>query len=103
MSERGLLSWQKDHDPIWDRPCAVAGLTSYRYRGRYGYIMIGATSDEDAEREARRSTVNVTTEFLERWDGERYVPVMGASAHASVMNVADPDRRTTVWHTKRVA
>lgn len=81
----------------------MAGLTSYRYRGRYGYIMIGANDDDDAEREARRSTVNVTTEFLERWDGERYVPVVGASAHAAERTLEEPDRRTTVWHTRLVA
>jgi hypothetical protein len=28
--------------PFYERPCAAAGLISYRYRGRYGWIMIGA-------------------------------------------------------------
>jgi hypothetical protein len=26
-----------------DKPLAASGLTSYRLRGRYGWIMIGAT------------------------------------------------------------
>ena len=34
-----------------ERPCAAAGLTSYRY----GTIMIGATSTQDALNEAGRS------------------------------------------------
>lgn len=61
-----------------DKPCAVSGLVSYRYRGRFGYIMIGATDEEDALREARRSTeLAVSREYLEVWDTEatRYKPV----------------------------
>jgi hypothetical protein len=27
---------------IHNKPLAAAGLTSYRYKGRYGWIMIGA-------------------------------------------------------------
>lgn len=38
-----------------DKPLAAAGLTSYRYRGGYGWIMIGATDTADALREANRS------------------------------------------------
>ena len=51
----------------YDRPCAAPGLWSYRYRGRYGWIMIGARDDADAMREARRSTSPVAYEFLDRW------------------------------------
>ena len=36
-------------------PCAAHGWTSYRYAGRYGTIMIGATSTQDALNEADRS------------------------------------------------
>lgn len=39
-----------------DKPLAAAGLLSYRYRGRYGWIMIGARNNEDAFTEASRST-----------------------------------------------
>ena len=38
-----------------ERPCAAHGLTSYRYAGRHGSIMIGATSTQDALNEADRS------------------------------------------------
>jgi hypothetical protein len=55
-----------------DRPCAAAGLTSYRARGRYGWIMIGAKDAADAMREALRSTD--TPGELQVWDGARYVP-----------------------------
>ena len=40
----------------WDKPCASKGFISYRYKGRYGYIMIGAYSHSDALNEVRRST-----------------------------------------------
>lgn len=59
----------------WDRPCAAAGLQSYRYRGRFGYIMIGAMSDADALKEAARSTTDIKIDHLERWDGSKYVAV----------------------------
>lgn len=59
----------------WDRPCAAHGLTSYRYRGRFGWIMIGAKDNADAISEARRSTDNVTSDNLEVWNGTEYVAV----------------------------
>lgn len=40
---------------VCDKPLAAAGLTSYRYRGRYGWVMIGATDANAALREALRS------------------------------------------------
>jgi hypothetical protein len=40
----------------WDKPLAAPGLRSYRCKGRFGWIMIGATDDADALREARRSS-----------------------------------------------
>lgn len=55
-----------------ERPCAAPGLTSYRARGTWGWIMIGATDDADAMREAMRSTHAPTN--LQRWDGSAYVP-----------------------------
>lgn len=59
-----------------DKPLADHGLTSYRYRGRYGWIMIGAKDDTDALNEARRSTDDaVTADKLEIWNGTNYVPV----------------------------
>jgi hypothetical protein len=40
---------------LHDRPMAASPLKSYRYRGNYGWIMIGAKDDADALREAQRS------------------------------------------------
>lgn len=62
-----------------DRPLAAAGLTSYRCRSAYGWIMIGAADDADAMRQARRSSNTARNEDLQVWDGARYVP---ASADA---------------------
>ena len=57
-----------------DRNCAAAGLLGYRYRGRFGWIMIGARDRADALREAGRSTDGVIDPLLlEVWNGERYV------------------------------
>ena len=62
----------------WNRPCAAKGLLSYRYKGSFGWIMIGARDDKDALREARRSTAAVVSvDRLERWNGERYESVSG--------------------------
>jgi len=58
------------------KPVASKGFISYRYKGPYGYIMIGATDDDDALKEARRSSSKpVTIENLEIWNGKKYVPV----------------------------
>lgn len=60
----------------YNRPLAAEGLDSYRYLGRFGYIMIGANSVEDALREAARSTSHpILRDNLEKWDGEKYAPV----------------------------
>src|SRR5690606_32363003 len=58
------------------RPLAAEGLTSYRYRGPFGWIMIGAKDEADALSEARRSLSSpetATAENLQVWDGARYV------------------------------
>lgn len=57
-----------------DKPMAAKGLTSYRARGRYGWVMIGATDHQDAMNEALRSTDIVHS--LEVWDGVKYVPAV---------------------------
>lgn len=60
-----------------NKPMAADGLISYRYRGRYGWIMIGASTDTEALSEAQRSTDDtVTPDRLERWDGQRYIGVL---------------------------
>lgn len=58
---------------LCDKPLAVAGLTSYRYRGHYGWIMIGAKDHTDALREASRSTDGVCIDNMQVWDGKEYV------------------------------
>jgi hypothetical protein len=59
--------------PYWERPCAAAGLISYRCRSPYGFVMIGAKDDDDAMKQALRSTSK--PEALERWNGAEYVAV----------------------------
>lgn len=61
---------------IHDKPLAAPGLTSYRYAGRYGWIMVGASSIDDALRQAQQSTVDtVTLDRLEVWQGQQYEKV----------------------------
>jgi hypothetical protein len=56
-----------------DKPCAAHGLNSYRYRGRYGWIMIGARDDAHALREAARSSsAAIDPANLQRWNGTAY-------------------------------
>lgn len=60
---------------ICDKPLAAHGLTSYRYRGRYGWIMIGAPNHADALREAARSTADtIVPDRLQVWNGAQYAP-----------------------------
>lgn len=60
---------------LTDKPLAAPGLCSYRYRGPYDWIMIGARDDEDALSEARRSlsSASAFVSRLQKWDGEQYV------------------------------
>jgi hypothetical protein len=62
--------------PFHDKPCAAEGLLSYRYRGNFDWIMIGASSDESALRHAQTSLSSGVAHIsrLEKWNGERYVP-----------------------------
>ncbi|OYW62711.1 MAG: hypothetical protein B7Z31_00125 [Rhodobacterales bacterium 12-65-15] len=56
------------------KPLAAPGLTSYRYLGRYGWIMIGAEDKPGALREAARPTSEpINPDLLEVWDGSSYV------------------------------
>lgn len=60
-----------------DKPMAANGLISYRYKGRYSWIMIGASTDTDALSQAQLSTSDkVTSGRLERWNGQHYVGVV---------------------------
>lgn len=57
-----------------NKPMAAQGLTSYRYKGTYGWIMIGATDHADALREAQRSMRHdvATLDNLQVWNGTQY-------------------------------
>ena len=60
-----------------DKPMAANGLISYRYRGRYGWIMIGANTDTEALSQAQLSTTDKVTPYhLERWNGYHYQGVL---------------------------
>ena len=65
----------------FDKPCAIAGLISFRYRGNYGWIMIGATDQNDALHQALISLSHgeATLDRLERWCilSNGYVTVKG--------------------------
>jgi len=62
--------------PMHDRPLAAAPLKSYRYKGAYGWIMIGARDDADALVQAARSfsdkRLTANLDNLERWNGYFY-------------------------------
>lgn len=60
---------------LTNRPLAAPGLISYRCKGRFGWIMIGATDHDNAMREAYRSYQDAKREELEIWDGAKYTPV----------------------------
>lgn len=55
---------------IHDKPLAAHGLTSYRYKGAYGWIMIGATNHHDALKQALRSLSSGGADMarLQVWD-----------------------------------
>lgn len=67
---------KKNTMAVHNLPLATEGLTSYRYRGLYGWVMIGALDDEDALGEAERSIRGpADPALLQRWDGQRYADV----------------------------
>lgn len=54
-----------------DRPMAAPGLTSYRYAGRNGFVMIGARDTADALEQARLSIWGeVDQSRLEVWSAD---------------------------------
>lgn len=61
---------------LYDKQFAAHGLISYRYKGHYGFIMIGAKDDTDAINQAKRSSsYPVSIDKLEVWKGGKYQPV----------------------------
>ncbi len=63
--------------PTHNKPLATKGLKSYRYKGRYGYIMIGANSTKEALSKAAKSTSDVDISNLQIYVNfvDRYLPV----------------------------
>jgi len=57
---------------ITNRPLADAGLISYRCKGSFGWIMIGAKDNDDAMCEALRSSKHAKREGLQMWNGKEY-------------------------------
>jgi hypothetical protein len=67
--------------PFHNRPVAAQGLKSYRYKGRYGWIMIGAKDHADALVQAQCSTDDtVTPDRLQYWTGVQYQAIDQALA-----------------------
>ncbi len=62
---------------VTERTCAAEGFTSYRYKGAYSFVMIGAVDTADALNEAERSIRPTipTIDKLEVWNGEKYVSI----------------------------
>jgi hypothetical protein len=61
-----------------NKALASPGLMSYRYKGRYGWIMIAATDNQGALNEAKRSTTDfVMFENLQVWNGASYQALRG--------------------------
>jgi len=53
-------------------PLAAGGLKSYRHPSVFGWVMIGATDDADALREAARSVDGPSMMQLQKWNGSAY-------------------------------
>jgi hypothetical protein len=80
----------------YDKPMAAKGLTSYRYGGRYGWVMIGAKNDTEALREAERSIDGkADISLLEVWDGAGYVPVRSTTPNAREMRAGGSKKRAS--------
>ena len=63
----------------WNKPLAMPGFISYRYRGPFGWIMASAHDTEGALREVARSTdAKIDKSNLQIYDYEKkqYVDIM---------------------------
>jgi len=59
----------QDATDFHNKPCAAPGLTSFRYAGLYGFVMIGAKNASEALGEAARSiTGEPDLSRLQVWD-----------------------------------
>lgn len=90
------------HPDLCDKPLAAKGLTSYRYKGDYGWIMIGAKDHEDALREANRSVGSHHTcvlANLQVWSGTVYVPC-DQNEDATILRLAVSNFRDLLQYGK---
>lgn len=64
------------------KPMAAEGLLSYRYKGPYGFVMIGAKDVDDALRQAQSSLTagSASIDNLQVWNGSEYIAVPTALA-----------------------
>ena len=77
-----------------DKPCADYGLTSYRYKGQYGFIMIGADSTVTALQAAECSTrTPVSIENLEIYANGRYQSIAATSYPVTIEDLLIPADR----------
>lgn len=69
---------------VHDKPLAAEGLKSYRLKGPYGHVMIGAKDHGDAMREAARSTAKPDRSKLEMYDHDagEYRPARASGGRA---------------------
>lgn len=58
--------------PISERPCALPGRDSYRAKGPFGWVMMGARNASQARRMASSAGADPST--LELWEGDHYAP-----------------------------
>lgn len=76
---------------LTSKPLAAPGLLSYRCKGLFGWIMIGATDDADAMVQAKRSSTHAKREDLQKWDGNAYVPCQIQGENSNHRSIAgDP-------------
>lgn len=66
------MSIKFDPKEITSKPLAEKGFISYRCKGAFGWIMIGAKDDVDAMSEAKRSSKTAKREDLQKWNGTTY-------------------------------
>jgi len=70
-------------EDLCNKPLVAPPYTSYRCRGRYGWIMIGAMSTAEAWQEAQRSSLAEYLSSLQIWDGNEYADVIQESTNAA--------------------
>ena len=82
--KRGGRAERAKGGSVHDKPLAAEGLKSYRLKGPYGHIMIGAKDHDDAMREAARSTAKPDRSKLEMYDHDagEYRPARASGGRA---------------------